>query len=161
MKSDIAAYVARCDTCQRVKAEHKRPAGLLQPLDIPVWKWEDISMDFIVGLPRSQKGHDSIWVIVDRLTKVAHFIPVKAAYTTSKLADLYIDNILRLHGAPKTIVSDRGPQFTAKFWKSFHEAMGTTLDYSTAFHPQTDGQTERVNQNSGRLTQSLCLDLWI
>jgi hypothetical protein len=103
-------------------------------------------MDFIVGLPRSQKGHDSIWVIVDRLTKVAHFILVKIAYTTSKLVDLYIDNILRLHGAPKTIVSDRGPQFIAKFWKSFHEAMGTTLDYITTFHPQTDGQTERVNQ---------------
>jgi hypothetical protein len=118
-------------------------------------------MDFIVGLPRSQKGHDSIWVIVDRLTKVAHFIPVKTTYTTSKLADLYIDNILRLHGAPKTIVSDRGPQFTAKFWKSFHEAMGTTLDYSTAFHPQTDGQTEKSESDSGRLTQSLCLDLWI
>jgi hypothetical protein len=135
MKSDIAAYVARCDICQRVKAEHKRPAGLLQPLDIPVWKWEDISMDFIVGLPRSQKGHDSIWVIVDRLTKVAHFILVKIAYTADKLADLYIDNILHLHGAPKTIVSDRGPQFIAKFWNSFHEAMGTTLDYSLAFHP--------------------------
>ena len=78
MRSDIAAYVARCDTCQSVKAEHQRPAGLLQPLDIPVWKWDDISMDFIVGLPRSQKRNDSIWVIVDRLTKVAHFVPVNA-----------------------------------------------------------------------------------
>jgi len=139
MKSDIAAYVARCDICQRVKAELKRPAGLLQPQDIPVWKWEDISMDFIVGLPRSQKGHDSIWVIVDRLTKVAHFILMKIAYTTDKLADLYIDNILHLHGAPKTIVSDRGPQFIANFWKSFHKDVGTTLDYSIPFHPQTDG----------------------
>lgn len=135
MKADIASYVAHCDICQRVKAEHQRPAGLLQPLDIPVWKWDDISMDFIVGLPRTQKGHDSIWVVVDRLTKVAHFIPVKTGYSTDKLADLYIDNILRLHGAPKSIVSDRGPQFTAKFWKSFHEAMGTSLDFSTAFHP--------------------------
>ena len=141
MKSDIAAYVARCDICQRVKAELKRPAGLLQPQDIPVWKWEDISMDLIVSLPRSQKGHDSIWVIVDRLTKVAHFIPVKLAYIVDKLVDLYIDNILHLHGAPKTIVSDRGSQFTTKFWKSFHKAMGTTLDYNTTFHPQTDGQT--------------------
>ena len=88
---------------------------MLQPLDIPMWKWEDISMDFIVGLPCSQKGNDSIWVVVDGLTKVAHFILVKIAYTTDKLVDLYIDNILRLHGAPKTIVSDRGPQFTAKF----------------------------------------------
>ena len=108
MKSDIAAYVARCDIYQRVKAEHKRPTRLLQPLDIPVWKWEDISMDFIVSLPCSQKGHDSIWVIVDRLTKVAHFIPVRTAYNADKLAELYIDNILRLHGAPNTIVSDRG-----------------------------------------------------
>ena len=110
-----------------------------------MWKWEDISMDFIVGLPCSQKGHDSIWVIVDRLTKVAHFILVKIAYTADKLADLYIDNILHLHGAQKTIVLNRGPQFTTKYWKSFHKAMGTTLDYSTAFHPQTDGQTKIVN----------------
>jgi hypothetical protein len=90
MKSDIAAYVARCDTCQRVKAEHQRPARLLQLLDIPVWKWEDISMDFIGGLPRSRKGNDSIWVIVDRLTKVAHFIPMRIAYTVDKLAGLSV-----------------------------------------------------------------------
>ena len=80
MKKDIGEYVALCDTCQRVKAEHQRPAGLLQPLKIPEWKWDEISMDFIVGLPRSQRGYDSIWVVVDRLTKVAHFIPVKTTY---------------------------------------------------------------------------------
>ena len=107
MKSDITAYVARCDICERVKAQHQMPTGLLQPLDIPMWKWEDISMDFIVGLPCSQKGNDSIWVVVDGLTKVAHFILVKIAYMANKLADLYVDNILRLHGAPKTTVSDR------------------------------------------------------
>jgi hypothetical protein len=146
IREDIAEYVARCDTCQRVKAEHQRPAGLLQPLEIPTWKWEDISMDFIVGLPRTQKGDDSIWVIVDRLTKVAHIIPVKTTFETHKLAELYIDNILKFHGAPKSIVSDRGPQFTAKFWRSLHKAMGTDLHYSFAFHPQADGQTERVNQ---------------
>ena len=146
MKKDIAEYVARCDTCQRVKAEHQRPAGLLQPLAIPQWKWDDISMDFVVGLPRTQKGNDSIWVIVDRLTKVAHFLPVKNKYSVSQLADLYVEHILRLHGAPRTIVSDRGAQFTAQFWRSLHDSMGTHLDYSTAFHPQTDGQTERVNQ---------------
>jgi hypothetical protein len=140
MREDIAEYVARCDTCQRVKAEHQRPAGLLQPLEIPTWKWDDISMDFIVGLSRTQKGNDSIWVIVDRLTKVAHFLPV------SRLAEMYVDNILKLHGAPRSIVSDRGPQFTAQFWKSLHASMGTNLNYSTTFHPQTDGQTERVNQ---------------
>jgi len=146
MKVDIASYVAHRDICQRVKVEHQRPAVLLEPLDILVWKWDDISMDFIVGLPRSQKGHDSIWVIVNRLTKVAHFIPVKIGYSVDKLAELYIDNVLRLHGAPKSIVSDRGPQFSAKLWKSFHKAMCTSLDFSTTFHPQTDGQTERVNQ---------------
>jgi hypothetical protein len=146
MREDIAEYIARCDKCQRVKAEQQRPTGLLQPLEIPTWKWEDISMDFIVGLPHTRKGNDSIWVIVDRLTKVAHFIPVKTTFETHKLVELYIDNILELHGASKSIVSDRGPQFTAKFWRSLHKAMGTDLHYSSAFHPQTDGQTERVNQ---------------
>ncbi|WVZ83199.1 hypothetical protein U9M48_030369 [Paspalum notatum var. saurae] len=103
-------------------------------------------MDFIVGLPRTPKGNDSIWVIVDRLTKSAHFIPVNTRFDTAKLAEIYVQNILRLHRAPLSIVSDRGPQFTTKFWKSLHKAMDTKLDYSTAYHPQTDGQTERVNQ---------------
>ena len=146
MRTDLAKYVAKCDTCRRIKAEHQRPVGLLKPLDIPEWKWDDISMDFIAGLPRTQNGHDAIWVIVDRLTKVAHFIPVKQNYRVDKLADLYVDNILRLHGAPKSIVSDRGPQFTTRFWKSLHEYIGTTLQYSSAYDPQTDGRTERVNQ---------------
>ncbi|WVZ57855.1 hypothetical protein U9M48_008191 [Paspalum notatum var. saurae] len=121
MKRDIVAFVAQCDTCNRIKAEKQRPAGLLKPLDIPMWKWEKITMDFIVGLPRTPKGNDSIWVIVDRLTKSAHFIPVKATHNAPRLAELYIQN-------------------------SLHEALGTKLDYSTAYHPQTDGQTERVNQ---------------
>ncbi|WVZ52439.1 hypothetical protein U9M48_003494, partial [Paspalum notatum var. saurae] len=111
-----------------------------------MWKWEKISMDFIVGLPRTPKGNDSIWVIVDRLTKSAHFIPMKATHHTPKLAELYIQNVLRLHGVPISIITDRGPQFTAKFWKSLHEALSTKLDYSTAYHPQTNGQTEQVNQ---------------
>jgi len=89
MKKEIAAYVARCDTCCRVKAVHLRPAGLLQPLSIPGWKWEEISMDFIVGLPLTQKGHNSIWVVVDRLTKSAHFIPVHSTYRPSDYAELY------------------------------------------------------------------------
>jgi hypothetical protein len=146
MRRDIAHYVACYDTCSRVKIKHQKPVGLLKPLEIPVWKWEDISMDFVVGLPRTPRGNDSIWVIVDRLTKVAHFIPIKIQHRTERLAELYVEHILRLHGAPKSIVSDRGPQFVAKFWRSFHKLMGTTLNYSTTFHPQTDGQTERVNQ---------------
>jgi hypothetical protein len=100
-----------------------------------MWKWESISMDFIVGLPRTPKGHDSIWVIVDRLTKVAHFIAVINDYRVEKLADLYIEHILRLHGAPTSIVSDCGTQYVSKFWKSLHKAIGTRLDYSIAYHP--------------------------
>jgi len=103
-------------------------------------------MDFIVGLPRTPNGNDSIWVIIDRLTKVAHFIQVKTQHRGDQLAQLYIDHILRLHGVPSRIVTDRGSQFTSRFWKSLHEALKTHLDYSTAYHPQTDGQTERVNQ---------------
>jgi hypothetical protein len=108
LKRDVAEYVAICDTCQRVKAEHQRPVGLLQAMKIPEWKWEEVGMDFIVGLPCTQKGYDSIWVIVDRLTKVAHFIPVKTTYTGAKLAELYMERIVCLHGVPKKIVSDRG-----------------------------------------------------
>jgi hypothetical protein len=114
--------------------------------EIPVWKWESISMDFIVGLPQTPKGHGSIWVIIDQLTKVAHFIAVRNDYRVEKLADLYIEHILRLHGAPTSIVSDRGTQYVSKFWRSLHKAIGIQLDYSTAYHPQIDGQTERVNQ---------------
>ena len=146
MKSDLAAFVTQCDVCHRVKAEHQKSAGLLQPLPVPTWKWDKIGMDFITGLPRTQKGNNSICVIVDRLTKVAHFIPVKATYHGDKYAELYIQHIIRLHGVPSRIVSDRGTQFTLYFWKCLHQALGTTLDYSTAYHPQTDGQTERVNQ---------------
>jgi hypothetical protein len=142
----VATHVALCDVCQRVKAEHQRPAGLLQPLKVPEWKWEEIGMDFIVGLPRTRDGYDSIWVIVDRLTKVAHFIPVKTTYSGAQLAELYMSRIVCLHGVPKKIISDRGTQFTSRFWKRLHESMDTKLNFSSAYHPQTDGQTERTNQ---------------
>jgi hypothetical protein len=115
LKHDVAEYVAVCDTCQRVKAEHQRPAGLLQPMKIPEWKWDEVGMDFIVGLPRTERGFDSIWVIVDRLTKVAHFLPVKTKYSSAKLAELYMERIVSLHGVPKKIVSDRGTQFTSHY----------------------------------------------
>jgi len=103
-------------------------------------------MDFIVGLPNTSQHHDSIWVIVDRLTKTAHFIPVHTEYRAKKYAELYIDRIVCLHGVPKTIISDRGSQFVARFWEQLQEALGTKLIRSSAYHPQTDGQTERVNQ---------------
>jgi hypothetical protein len=145
-KRDVATHVAICDVCQRVKDEHQRLAGLLQPLKVPEWKWEEIDMDFIVGLPRTRDGYDSIWVIVDRLTKVAHLIPVKTTYSRAQLAELYMSRIVCLHGVPKKIISDRGTQFTLRFWKRLHESMDTKLNFSSAYHPQTYGQTERTNQ---------------
>jgi hypothetical protein len=125
MKRDVVEYVALYDTCQRVKTEHQRPVGLLQPLQVPEWKWDEIVMEFIVGLPRTQSGYNSIWVIVDRLTKVAHFIPIKTTYSGPQLAGLYMSKIVCLHGVPKKIVSDRGTQFTSKFLERLHETLDT------------------------------------
>jgi hypothetical protein len=146
MKIEIACYVARCDTCRRVKAIHMKTASPLQSLLILTGKWEDIIMDFIVGLPRTAKGFDSIWDIIDRLTKIAHFLPVKTYYLVIAYAQMYIARILSLHGVPKTIVSDRGPHFVSKFWEELHKSLGTKLLHNSAYHPQTSGQTERVNQ---------------
>jgi transposase InsO family protein len=141
-----------------VKEKHQKPAGLLQPLKVPDWKWDQIGMDFITGLPRTNSGYDSIWVVVDRLTKVAHFIPVKTTYTSAKLADIYMKRIVCLHGVPKSIVSDRGTQFTSHFWKQLHESLGTRLEFSTTFHPQTDGQIKRVNQILEDMLRACALD---
>ena len=119
-------------------------AGKIQLLPIPVWKWEKITVDFVTGLPRTQKQHDAIWVIVDRLTKSAHFLLVNVEDSLEKLAKLYVDGIVRLHGVLVSIVSDRDPRFTSRFWSSLQIALGTRLHFSTAFHPQTDGQSERT-----------------
>jgi hypothetical protein len=146
MKREIAMYVSECDTCQRIKASHLKSVGALQPLSIPSWKWDDISMDFIVGLPNTSRHHDSIWVIVDRLTKVAHFLLVHTTNKAQKYAELYIEKIVCLHGIPSTIVSNSGTQFVARFWEQLQECLGTKLIRSSVYHPQTDGQTERVNQ---------------
>jgi hypothetical protein len=140
MKKEIADYVRKCLICQQVKAERQKPSGLLQPLPIPEWKWEHITMDFVFKLPRTREKHDGVWVIVDRLTKSAHFLPVKETYKLNKLANIFIAEIVRLHGAPVSIVSDRDPRFTSRFWMKLQEAFGTQLRFSTAFHPQTDGQ---------------------
>jgi len=158
MKKDVVKYVAKCLTCQQVKAEHQKPGGLLQPLEIPEWKWEQIAMDFVVGLPRTVKGHDSIWVIVDRMTKSAHFLPVRTTYTVDKLAEIYIQEIVRLHGVPLSIVSDRDSRFTSTFWKKLQEGLGTRLKFSTAMHPQTDDQTERTNQTLEDMLRACMLD---
>lgn len=159
MKTDIAEFVAQCLVCQRVKVEHQRPAGMLQPLEIPEWKWKSIAMDFVVGLPHTQSGYDSIWVIVDRLTKSAHFIPVMASYiNTGKLAKLFIKEIVRLHGIPTSIVSDRDPKFTSRFLRAFHQALGTRLNLSTAYHPQADGQTKRTIQTLEDMLRACVLE---
>ncbi|KAG8498807.1 hypothetical protein CXB51_005706 [Gossypium anomalum] len=146
MKRDISEFVSKCLICQQVKAEHQVPSGLLQPIMVPEWKWDRITMDFVLGLPLTPGKKDAIWVIVDRLTKSAHFIPVRTDYSLNKLAELYIREIVRLHGIPLSIISDRDPRFTSRFWQKLQDALGTKLNFSTAFHPQTDGQSERVIQ---------------
>ncbi|EOX94028.1 Uncharacterized protein TCM_003100 [Theobroma cacao] len=127
MKQDIAEIVPKSLTCQQIKAEHQKPSGTLQPLRIPEWKWEHVTMDFVLGLPWMQRGKDAIWVIVDRLTKSAHFLAIHSTYSIEKLARLYIDEIVRLHGVPISIVSDRDPRFTSRFWQKFKDALETNL----------------------------------
>ena len=146
MKRDVARYISKCAVCQQVKIEHQRPGGLLQSLPIPEWKWDHITMDFVSGFPRTARGHNVVWVIVDRLTKSAHFLGMKTTDTTETLSQLYIREVVRLHGVPLSIVSDRDSRFVARFWQSLQQAMGTKLHFSTAFQPQTDGQSERVIQ---------------
>ena len=158
MKRDVIGYVERCLTCQQVKAEHQRPAGLLQPLEIPEWKWYQITMDFVTGLPKTPKNHDSVWVVVDRLTKSAHFIHVRMTYSMDKLAELYIKEIVRLHGVPQSIVSYRDSRFTSKFWKSLQQALGTRLKFSTTFHLQTDRQSERTVQILEDMLRTCAID---
>ncbi|GJT44107.1 putative reverse transcriptase domain-containing protein [Tanacetum coccineum] len=131
MKAEIATYVSKCLTYAKVKAEHQKPSGLLQQPEIPEWKWEKITMDFVSGLPRTPSGYDSIWVIVDRLTKSAHFLPMKKTDSIEKLAQLYLKEIVCKHGVPTSIISDRDSLFTSRFWKSLQEAMGTQLDIQT------------------------------
>nr|AAT39297.2 Gag-pol protein, putative [Solanum demissum] len=144
MKKGIAEFVAKCPNCQQVKVEHQRPVGLAQRIKLPEWKWEMINMDFITGLPKSHRQHDSIWVIVDQMTKSAHFLPVRTTNIAEDYAKLYVQEIVRLHGIPISIISDRGAQFTAQFWKSFKKGLGSKVNLSTAFYPQTDGQAERT-----------------
>jgi hypothetical protein len=146
MKCETARYVAECDTCRRVKVDHMKHVGLLQPLSIPAWKWEDISMDFIVGLSFTSRKFNSIWVIIDRHTKSTHFIPVHTRYSAEKYAEWHISHILCLLGVPKTNFSNRGPQFIAHFWEQLHASLGMHLIHSSAYYPWTDGQTERVNR---------------
>ncbi|GJS72995.1 putative reverse transcriptase domain-containing protein [Tanacetum coccineum] len=150
MKAIIAEYVGKCLTCSRVKAECQKPSGLLVQPDIPMWKWERITMDFITKLPKTSNGHDTIWVIVDRLTKSAHFIPTRETDSMETLTRLYIKEIVSRHGVPISIISDRDIHFTSRFWQSLQSALGTQLDMSTTYHPETDGQIERTIHKNRR-----------
>ncbi|GJV15127.1 hypothetical protein Tco_1360450 [Tanacetum coccineum] len=143
---------------ESVKAEHQRPSSLLQQPKIPIWKWEGIAMDFVTKLPRTSSGHDTIWVIMDRLTKSAHFLPIREDYKMERLARLYLNEIVARHGVPILIISNRDSRFTSRLWQSMQEALGTRLDISTAYHPQTDGKTKRTIQTLEDMLRACVLD---
>ena len=144
MKNEVAEFLARCMKCQEVKSEHRHPTGLLQPLPIPEWKWEVISIDFITRLPKSKKQNDSIMVVVDKLSKATHFIPVKSTYKAINIANIFMKEVFRLDGIPKVIISDRDVKFTGNFWKSLFQGLNTKLNFSTTYHPQMDGQLKEL-----------------
>jgi hypothetical protein len=146
MNNEVRKYVKSCDSCQRIKASQQAPAGLLQPLPIPQQPWEQVSMDFITQLPRTKAGFDAIVVFVDTFSKMVHFVPTNTTATAPDTARIFFDHVFKLHGLPKSIVSDRDAKFTSRFWQTLFHTMGTKLAMSTAFHPQTDGQTERANR---------------
>ncbi|GJS59447.1 reverse transcriptase domain-containing protein [Tanacetum coccineum] len=158
MKAIIAEYVSKCLTCSRVKAECQKSSGLLVQSKIPMWKWERITMDFITKLPKTLNRHDTIWVIVDRLTKSAHFIPTQETDSMETLTRLYIKEIVSRHGVPISIISDRDSHFTSRFWQSLQSALGTQLDMSTAYHPETDGQSERTIQTLEDMLRACVID---
>jgi len=151
LKLAMEEFVKQCQICQQANHMNAHPVGLLQPLPIPEGAWQELSMDFIEGLPKSE-GYDVILVIVDRFTKCAHFIPIKHPFTAPAIARAVFDNVIKLHGMPKTIVSDRDKIFTSTFWKELFCLLGTCLMFSSAYHPKTDGQTKRVNQ---------CLEMYL
>ena len=142
MVHHIKSYVATCDTCQQIKTSSQLPAGLLQPLPTPGQQWEQVTMDFIVELPETQEGHNAIVVFVDRLSKMVHLQPTMTTATAMDIANIFFNSVFRLHGLPRVIVSDRDPKFTSKFWQTLFKLVKTKLTLSTAFHPQTDGQTK-------------------
>ncbi|GJV16328.1 putative reverse transcriptase domain-containing protein [Tanacetum coccineum] len=158
MKVIIGEYVDKCLTCSRVKAECQKPSGLLVQPEIPMWKWERITMDFITKIPKTSNGHDTSWVIIDRLTKSAHFIPTRDTDSMETLTRLYIKEIVSRHGVPISIISDRDSHFTSRFWQSLQNALGTQLDMSTTYHPKTDGQNERTIQTLEDMLRACVID---
>ena len=129
-----------------MKVEDQHPAGLLQPLPILEWKWETLSLDFITGLPKTQNQNDSIMVLIDKLIKPLHFILVKSTYKAINITEIFMKEFFRLHGIPKMVIPDRDLKFTFSFWKELFARLNTNMNFSTSYHPQMDGQTERTNQ---------------
>ncbi|GJY35728.1 putative reverse transcriptase domain-containing protein [Tanacetum coccineum] len=158
MKADIATYVSKCLTCAKVKAEHQRPSGLLVQPEIPQWKWDNIIMDFVTKLPKLSQGYNTIWVIIDRLTKFAIFVPMRETDPMEKLGRMYLKEVVTRHGIPVLIICDRDPIFASNFYRSLQKALGTSLDMSTAYHPQTDGQSERTIQTLEDMLRACVID---
>jgi hypothetical protein len=158
MKRDVVHFVTKFLECQQVKADHHHPVGLLQPHDVPMSKWEVISMDFVVGLPLTSHRHNAILVIVDKLTKSAHFIPVRDTYDVTDVAHVFVSEVICFHGIPKKIILDRDSRFTFRFWTSLQSALGTQLNLSTTYHPEIDGKTKRVNQVMEDMLRMYVLD---
>ncbi|GJP40392.1 hypothetical protein CLOM_g24662 [Closterium sp. NIES-68] len=158
MVTNLQRYVAGCPICQRMKSSHQRPTGLLQPLEPPQRPWQHVTMDFVTGLPAGPSGNDAVLVVVDRLTKMAHFAPCRRTITAEETSRLFISTVVRLHGIPAAIISDRDPKFTSKFWQNTWARYGTHLQFSSAYHPQTDGQMERTNQTMEQLIRTNCPD---
>ena len=146
MRKDVRRYIRNCHTCQRSRTPRHRPSGILRPLPIPLRPWSSISMDFVTGLPWSN-GNDAVCVVVNHLTKMRHFVPCRTTTNAGDLADLFLHHVWKLHGLPNDIISDRGPQFASDFWQQLCSRLRISPRLSTAFHPETDGQTERANQN--------------
>ena len=146
MRQDVQEYVRTCDTCLRIKYQRKSPAGLLQPLPVPEQKWQSVSMDFIVELPLTIRGHTGIVVFMDRLTKMVRLAPLRTDFSASDVADLLISQVFRHHGLPTDLITDRDPRFTSAFFRRLTEKWEVKQKMSTSFHPQTDGQTEVMNR---------------
>ena len=158
LAGDCQDYVSRCVTCNRAKADRTASAPV-NPLPVPDYPWEVVGVDYVTGLPRSgKKKYDAVMVVVCHLTKMAHFIPCHKEVTTEDSVDYFVHEVYRLHGVPRVIVSDRGPQFIADFWQSFWRRLNTKLNMSTARRPQTDGLSERVNETMQSLLRCYCAE---
>ncbi|GKE95096.1 putative reverse transcriptase domain-containing protein [Tanacetum coccineum] len=158
MKADIATYVRKCLTCVKVKTEHQRPSGLLVQPEIPQWKWDNITKDFVIKFPKSSQGYNTVWVIIDRLTTSALFLPMRETDPMEKLARMYLKEVVTRHGIPVSIIFYRDGRFTSNFWRSLQKALGTTLAMSTAYHLETDGQSERTIQTLEDMLRACVID---